>query len=84
MIENLAMQRIETERDPNLIGLFPGSRLREVRKIFPVMIEATRLLLKTKQGRDARCEPTDQYSIGARLMRKSLSLFVAAHYWPSR
>src|SRR5947208_6966113 len=48
MIENLAMQRIETERDPNLIGLFPGSRLREVRKIFPVMIEATRLLLKTK------------------------------------
>jgi lipid-A-disaccharide synthase len=48
MIENLEMQKIETERDPNLIGLFPGSRLREVRKIFPVMIEAARLLLRTK------------------------------------
>jgi lipid-A-disaccharide synthase len=48
MIESLETQRVETERDPNLIGLFPGSRLREVRKIFPVLIEATRLLLQAK------------------------------------
>jgi lipid-A-disaccharide synthase len=48
MIEYLETRRIETDRDPNLIGLFPGSRLREVRKIFPVMIEAARLLLQTK------------------------------------
>ena len=46
MIERLEVQKIETERDPNLIGLFPGSRLREVRKIFPVMIETARLLLQ--------------------------------------
>src|SRR5258707_14063120 len=45
MIERLESQKIQTHRDPNLIGLFPGSRLREVRKIFPVMIEAARLLL---------------------------------------
>jgi lipid-A-disaccharide synthase len=50
MIENLETQKIETARDPNLIGLFPGSRLREVRKIFPVMIEAARLLLQAKPG----------------------------------
>ena len=50
MIERLETQKIETERDPNLVGLFPGSRLREVRKIFPVMIEAARLLLQTKPG----------------------------------
>src|SRR5213595_2916288 len=50
MIENLETQKIETARDPNLIGLFPGSRLREVRKIFPVMIEVARLLLRTKPG----------------------------------
>ena len=50
MIENLETQKIETARDPNLIGLFPGSRLREVRKIFPVIIEAVRLLLRTKPG----------------------------------
>ena len=40
MIERLDMQKIDTHRDQNLIGLFPGSRSREVRKIFPVMIEA--------------------------------------------
>jgi lipid-A-disaccharide synthase len=47
MIERLQARKIDAERDPNLIGLFPGSRLREVRKIFPVMIEAARLLLKS-------------------------------------
>ena len=47
MIERLQAAKIEVQRDPNLIGLFPGSRLREVRKIFPVMLEAARLLLKT-------------------------------------
>jgi lipid-A-disaccharide synthase len=44
MIERLEKQKIDTPRDPDLIGLFPGSRSREVRKIFPVMIEAARLL----------------------------------------
>ena len=42
MIENLAKLRTGEERQPNLIGLFPGSRLREVRKIFPIMLEAAR------------------------------------------
>jgi lipid-A-disaccharide synthase len=47
MIERLQNSKIDGERDPNLIGLFPGSRLREVRKIFPVMIETARLLLQS-------------------------------------
>ena len=47
MMERLQARRLNIERDPNLIGLFPGSRSREVRKIFPVMIHAARLLLKT-------------------------------------
>jgi len=46
MIERLETQKIDTHRDKNLIGLFPGSRSREVRKIFPVMIEAVRRLLQ--------------------------------------
>jgi lipid-A-disaccharide synthase len=50
MIETLQPQKIGAERDPNSIGLFPGSRLREVRKIFPVMIEVARLLLQSKPG----------------------------------
>jgi lipid-A-disaccharide synthase len=44
MIERLRARKIETERDPNLVGLFPGSRAREVRKIFPVMLETVREL----------------------------------------
>jgi lipid-A-disaccharide synthase len=47
MIERLEAQKIKTERDPNLIGLFPGSRLREVRKIFPVVIDTVRLLMQS-------------------------------------
>ena len=46
MIERLEAQKVATHRDQNLIGLFPGSRSREVRKIFPVMIEAARRLLQ--------------------------------------
>jgi lipid-A-disaccharide synthase len=46
MIERPRSQRTDIKRDPNLIGLFPGSRLPEVRKIFPVMIESVRELQK--------------------------------------
>jgi lipid-A-disaccharide synthase len=46
MIEKLQNQKVDTQRDPNLIGLFPGSRSREVRKIFPVMIEAAQRLIE--------------------------------------
>jgi lipid-A-disaccharide synthase len=44
MIERLRPRKIDTQRDGNLIGLFPGSRSREVRKIFPVMLATARQL----------------------------------------
>lgn len=34
----------KTDRDPDLIGLFPGSRSREVRKIFPIMVQTAELI----------------------------------------
>jgi lipid-A-disaccharide synthase len=46
MIERLRTRKIDNQHDQNLIGLFPGSRSREVRKIFPVMLETTRQLRK--------------------------------------
>jgi lipid-A-disaccharide synthase len=46
MIERLRHRKTAMERDRNLIGLFPGSRSREVRKIFPVMLETARELRK--------------------------------------
>src|SRR5205085_1723060 len=45
MIENLAARRTGEARNPDLVGLFPGSRFREVRKIFPIMVEAARELV---------------------------------------
>jgi lipid-A-disaccharide synthase len=48
MIENLPAPTGE-ERQPNLVGLFPGSRLREVRKIFPIMIAAAGKILSARE-----------------------------------
>src|SRR4030095_13731155 len=50
MLERLRSQRIDIKRDPNLIGLFPGSRLPEVRKIFPVMLESVPELRKRNRN----------------------------------
>ena len=50
MIERLREHKIDIQRDPNLIGLFPGSRGREVRKIFPVLIQTARELLRSKRN----------------------------------
>jgi lipid-A-disaccharide synthase len=44
MIEELDRQRIHEPRDPNLVALLPGSRSREIKRIFPVMLEAAKLL----------------------------------------
>jgi lipid-A-disaccharide synthase len=47
MIERLRDKKIDIQRDPNLVGLFPGSRRREIRKIFPVLIKTAALLRET-------------------------------------
>jgi lipid-A-disaccharide synthase len=48
MIERLRNLKIDIQRNPNLIGLFPGSRGREVRKIFPILIGTARELRHLK------------------------------------
>ena len=48
MIERLREKKIDVERDPDLVGLFPGSRAREVKKIFPILIETARSLRQSK------------------------------------
>lgn len=40
MLDTLASKKGDIARDPHLVGLFPGSREKEVRRIFPVMAEA--------------------------------------------
>jgi lipid-A-disaccharide synthase len=70
MIDRLRAQKIDIKRDTNLIGLFPGSRLREVRKIFPVMLESLPEL--QKQNRDMHFEVAAASEELAHEMRKML------------
>ena len=44
MLDTLATLKTGVVRKETLVGLFPGSRTREVRRLFPVMLEAARLL----------------------------------------
>src|SRR5215472_11882879 len=44
MVEELERHRIQQPREADLVALMPGSRKREVKRIFPVMLEAARLL----------------------------------------
>ncbi len=50
MIERLRAEKVSIERDQKLIGLFPGSRSREVKKIMPILIEAARELVRRDPG----------------------------------
>ena len=44
MLDTLASKVIGEIRDSQLVGLFPGSRLKEVRRIFPVMLETAKCI----------------------------------------
>ena len=66
MAENLEAQRIMTARDPDLIGLFPGSRAREIRKIFPIMIETSREI--------AQIKPAVQFEVAAASERLAVEI----------
>ncbi len=50
MLDSLAPLKTNPPRSEHLIGLFPGSRDREVRRLFPVMLEAARLLSASQPG----------------------------------
>lgn len=44
LIDELAEKRIDTKRDAHLVGLFPGSRNREVQTLFPLLLETAKIL----------------------------------------
>lgn len=48
MVEQIGPPAGDAQRDPTLVGLFPGSRGREVRKIFPVLLETARRLQRER------------------------------------
>ena len=44
LLDSLAVEKKDQPRDATLVALLPGSRGKEVRKIFPIMIEAAKRL----------------------------------------
>lgn len=50
LLEALVPEKTETAREPGLVGLFPGSRRREVQRIFPAQLETARILMARRPG----------------------------------
>jgi lipid-A-disaccharide synthase len=70
LIETLPPRSAWARREERLIGLFPGSRQREVRKIFPIMIAAARAMAKAEP--DLRFEAAAATDATAESMRELL------------
>ena len=68
LLEALAAEKSGVARDENLLGLFPGSREREVKRIFPVMVEASRLIRERRP--DVRLEAAAASEAHANRMRQ--------------
>ena len=50
LVQQLEAARLHGGREDKLVGLFPGSREREVARLFPVMLEAVTLLRRKNTG----------------------------------
>ena len=48
LLEALAAEKTGVAREENLLGLLPGSREREVKRIFPIMVAASHLIRKRR------------------------------------
>jgi len=67
IVQQMDRDRVPVERDATLLGLFPGSREREVKRIFPAMVGAARLVAKSRP--DVRFEAAAASEAHAGLMR---------------
>ncbi len=69
LVEQITAEAAGEPRDPVLVGLFPGSRGREVRKIFPVLLATARRLRRERPAlRFAAPAASDQRAEELRLL----------------
>jgi lipid-A-disaccharide synthase len=68
MVEELELLRTREPRNPKLVALLPGSRTREIRRIFPVMLDAAKLL--HRDDATIQVEASAASERGRELMRK--------------
>ncbi len=76
IVEQMASDRLPIAREENLLGLFPGSREREVRRIFPAMVEAAKLVAAARP--DMRFEASAASEVHAEQMRAMAGNFPIA------
>ncbi len=50
IVDRVQQLRRNWPREPDLVGFFPGSRLNEVRRLFPVMMETAKMIQATLPG----------------------------------
>lgn len=50
LVDELEEARVEVERDPDLVALIPGSRMPEIEKLFPMMVETAKRLGGSRPG----------------------------------
>jgi lipid-A-disaccharide synthase len=67
LVEQLAAEGLRPQREGDLLGLFPGSREREVKRIFPVMVDAAARVAKSRP--DVRFEAAAASEAHAAMMR---------------
>ncbi len=48
LVEEIGHPIPRSGRDPSLLGLFPGSRKREIRKLFPIMLQAAKRIMESR------------------------------------
>lgn len=68
IVEQMSRDRVPVERDPLLLGFFPGSREREVRRIFPAMVSAAERIAASRA--DIRFEASAASEVQANQMRE--------------
>lgn len=71
LVDELAGKKIDVTREKNLVGLFPGSREREIAKLFPMMLETTAMLRKWRE--DLHFEVPAATPMLARIMRAMIA-----------
>jgi lipid-A-disaccharide synthase len=72
LLDTLAAKKIDVPRDPGLVALLPGSRGKEVRKIFPAMVAAALKLQEQRPSlRFAAAAASEPLAIEMREILKS-------------
>ncbi len=75
MVDRVQILRKNWEREPNLVGWFPGSRKNEVLRLFPVMLEAARAIrLQVPQARFAVAAANERLASMMREMAEAAAM----------